>query len=202
MFPTGCDKSENMKTAVIGWGSLIWDQGDLERNVGWRQDGPSLSVEFARISGGERLTLVLVDDTRPLQTYWTVSALEDLDAARRNLKDREKTPNIARIHGLTADQVIGAPAPRVVEIMREWLISKPELDGVVWTGLESNWERERGVPFSSEDALAFLRDLDNHDRAKEYITKAPAQIRTAVRQMIEAELGWTPADLPVHLFDQ
>lgn len=190
-----------MKIAVIGWGSLIWSQGKLEKNAGWRLDGPSLPVEFARISGGERLTLVLLEDTKPQQTYWTVSSFSDFGAARRNLKDRENTPNIERIHGVKGDQTIGAPASPVVEIMKEWLVRKSELDAVLWTGLESNWRSKRGVPFSSERAVAFLRDLDDHASAKEYVTKTPTQIRTAARELIETELGWTPADLPDHLFD-
>jgi hypothetical protein len=191
-----------MKIAVVGWGSLIWNRGELKTSARWRQDGPLLPVEFARISGEERLTLVLLEDSRPQQTYWTISSFEEFDAARRNLKAREGTPDIKRIHGLIDSQTIGAPAAQVVEIMRKWLVEKPDLDAVVWTGLESNWQKKRGVPFSSEDAVAFLRDLDNHHRAKEYITKAPAQIRTVVRQIVEIELGWTPADLPVHFFDQ
>lgn len=49
-----------MKIAVLGWGSLIWDQGNLQINDDrWHTAGPLLPIEFARISGGSRLTLVI-----------------------------------------------------------------------------------------------------------------------------------------------
>jgi len=49
-----------VKIAVIAWGSLVWDPRDLDIEPEWREDGPLLPVEFARFSGRERLTLVLV----------------------------------------------------------------------------------------------------------------------------------------------
>jgi hypothetical protein len=51
------------KIAILGWGSLIWDKREeFERLHGpWQSDGPSLKIEFSRISStrGGALTLVI-----------------------------------------------------------------------------------------------------------------------------------------------
>src|SRR5437870_1628490 len=80
-----------MQIAVIGWGSLIWCPGCLRIKSRWHCDGPALPIEFARISGDKRLTLVIhpgsPEETTPDQrTYWALSELENLTAARKNLQ--------------------------------------------------------------------------------------------------------------------
>jgi hypothetical protein len=46
-----------MRVSIIGWGSLIWRPEVLQIESRWRRDGPSLPIEFARISGdGKRLS--------------------------------------------------------------------------------------------------------------------------------------------------
>ena len=51
-----------MKIAVLAWGSVVWERGVLEVAAEFMPNGPDLPVEFCRISGGERLTLV-IDET-------------------------------------------------------------------------------------------------------------------------------------------
>lgn len=41
------------KIAVIGWGSLIWCPKGLKIRDKWKNDGPKLPIEFARISSHE-----------------------------------------------------------------------------------------------------------------------------------------------------
>ena len=50
-----------MKIAILGWGSLIWQPKDLkfDANIGWKEKGPILPIEFARISKDGRLALVI-----------------------------------------------------------------------------------------------------------------------------------------------
>lgn len=78
-----------MKIAVIGWGSLIWCPGPLGIQTPWYRDGPSLPVEFARISKDCRLTLVIHPDSANQMTYWALSTFEDLEGTRANLRTRE-----------------------------------------------------------------------------------------------------------------
>ena len=84
-----------MKIAVLGWGSLIWNPGNLEidktqGNNGWFDDGPSLPIEFARISKDGRLTLVIVPEKKEVvQTLYAISSFEKLDHAKLDLAVRE-----------------------------------------------------------------------------------------------------------------
>lgn len=80
-----------MKIAVIAWGSLVWDPRDLDIEPEWREDGPLLPVEFARFSGRERLTLVLVEGVPLQHTLWTLSRQPTLAAAISDLRAREGT---------------------------------------------------------------------------------------------------------------
>ena len=78
-----------MTVAIIGWGSLIWCPGSLRMLGHWRPDGPRLPVEFARISGGARLTLVIFPDARPQPTFWALSQLSEHEETVENLWIRE-----------------------------------------------------------------------------------------------------------------
>jgi hypothetical protein len=69
-----------MRIAVIGWGSLIWDPRELDRQGRWHTCGPRLPIEFARISKDVRLTLVIVKGADLQQTYWVRSGLDTLNS--------------------------------------------------------------------------------------------------------------------------
>jgi hypothetical protein len=79
-----------MRIAIFAWGSLIWNRRELAIMEDFKPGGPLLPVEFCRVSGGGRLTLV-VDEAfgASCQTYVAESACGDLDAALRNLWMRE-----------------------------------------------------------------------------------------------------------------
>jgi hypothetical protein len=72
-----------MKIAVLAWGSLIWDRRDLQIVGDFEANGPVLPLEFCRISGGGRLTLVVNERYGQLcKTYSAPSAFNALDAQR------------------------------------------------------------------------------------------------------------------------
>jgi len=80
--------------AILGWGSLIWDPQELElADSAWHVDGPSLPIEFARVSGPDpntrlqRLTLVLHEGVQKVHTLWARSASNDFRQACENLGD-------------------------------------------------------------------------------------------------------------------
>jgi hypothetical protein len=191
-----------MQIAVIGWGSLISSPGVLRLQTCWHRDGPTLPVEFARISSGNRLTLVIHPSSRPQQTLWAAAASDDLAQVRENLREREGTRFPYLVHMASAD---GGFSDGIVESVREsvsaWLRRKPHLSGCVWTGLPSNWEEERECIYSAADALKYLRGLPDSTRAREYVQNTPSQIQTEARALIRTELGWQDAKLPDKLFE-
>src|SRR5712691_7390037 len=78
-----------MKIAILGWGSLIWCPGSLRIRTLWHSDGPSLPIEFARISSDRRVTLVIHPGAPDQMTYWALSEFDNVVAARENLRLRE-----------------------------------------------------------------------------------------------------------------
>lgn len=186
-----------MNIAVIGWGSLIWDQRDLKLSTRWHRNGPELPVEFARKSSDGRLTLVIQAGVAMQRTYWARSAYPDLAEARHALRRREGTleRNIVCVApGASPSQVAGAHS------VRDWLSAIGSLDAAVFTGLP---------PSNGVDTLAggvdYLRILDTTTEtfrvAKEYVTKAPEQINTPVRKVMRERFAWVDVPLPPELFE-
>ena len=67
-----------MKIAFLGWGSLIWDQRELRTKGNWNGDGPSLPIEYRRISRDGRITLVLYPNAEEVKTLWAHADYEKL----------------------------------------------------------------------------------------------------------------------------
>lgn len=67
------------------------------------------------------------------------------------------------------------------------------LAGVLWPNLPVGLKTSRGVMPSGDEVLAFLRALDatKLPEAEGYVRRAPAQIHTPHRRLIERELGWS-----------
>ena len=185
-----------MNIAVLGWGSLIWDCGDLCIDGEWHDDGPELPIEFARISSCKRLTLVLHKGAENVQTLWVNSGLDNLEDAIHNLKERERTSaNKIGCIDLNSRCCRCNVIPEIADRIRDWAREK-NLDAVIWTDLATNFREERNADFTEENVIAYLeclKDQGNEKSAEEYIRKAPCQIRTRMRQEIEDKLGWTPS---------
>lgn len=196
-----------MNIAIIGWGSLIWRPESLRIRTKWRKEGPALPIEFARISEDGRLTLVIHPNSAPQQTYWALSELSELDAARRNLKEREGCL-LKAVHYFPLDNASPAIPPEVERELKSWLSRHEDVDAVIWTGLKTNWPAKRGREFSPEDSIMYLDEVDAehnrtkliYDRVKEYIQKAPAAIQTEVRKLVH-QRGWKDVILAESLFE-
>jgi hypothetical protein len=200
-----------MRIAIIGWGSLIWCPGSLQIRTGWFSNGPILPIEFARISGDGRLTLVINPGSPEVRTYWAVSDLTHSKEARVNLAQREGT-TLAQIHSVdtNVEDPAAGSASGLNTAIRSWLKSQQNLDAAVWTGLGSNWKDRRGRDFSAEDAVGYLSELERqrdeaaarYDRACEYIRNTPEQIQTSVRAMLRDKRDFKDATLATSLFEK
>lgn len=199
-----------MKIAVLGWGSLIWYPRELAVSSNWHADGPSLPIEFARMSRYDRVTLVLVPQyDRRNGALWALSSCQDLASACENLRSREETA-LRHIHYATATKQGSwgpdGPDPKSADVGQDvatWLTGKRELDAAIWTGLPPRGFRTDDPEGLANEVVDFLRNRsgDGLRRAKEYVQYTPSSIRTPVREAIERQLCWMPEPLPEHLVE-
>ena len=185
-----------MAIACLGWGSLVWDPRELPVQGRWFEDGPMLSVEFARQSSGGHLTLVLVPSTAPIRALWAPFSVDTVGAAQEALRKREGVLDKNRDKHIAvwqaADQNDSSPAS-----IASWARGL-KIDAVVWTALPPRFsEVENRVP-TPDEAVAYLRQLPHEQRrhAERYIRMTPRQVDTPCRRRFELEFGWTPLVAP------
>lgn len=174
------------RIALLGWGSLLWDKDEEfdDRHGRWRSDGPTLKLEFSRISQsrGRGLTLVIdAENGADTQVRWSLSRRPRLGDAMEDLRKREKSS----LRWIGRYSVAGDRRGRDDNALSaiEYWAGERGLDGVVWTDLPSNFEDETGERFSVDAAMRYLKTLRGDDRKKayRYIENAPAFVRTPLR---------------------
>ncbi|MDR6846985.1 hypothetical protein [Sphingomonas sp. BE137] len=169
--------------ACLGWGSLFWDPDGLPVSD-WKFDGPELPIEFARLSGGGRVTLVLMSGGPRVPVLWTILDIPSLDAAVSALRAREKTKSawIGRWPSEGADQYS--------DEIGEWATRKG-LDGVVWTAIPPKWADEDGRAPSKEEVVGYLASLTDDEAVEpfKYVRRAPEQIQTPYRPTLMKFVG-------------
>lgn len=173
-----------MKIAYLGWGSLIWNPESLPITGDWMLGGPVLPVEFSRISGDGRLTLVIdLVDGIPVETHYANCSEAEISTAINQLRVREG--NTLRKHighvNLTVGSAYQNQSPCHESIV-EWG-RKHKFDAVIWTALPPNFIDKIYIPYSVNNALAYLGKLSGSTREKalEYIQKAPVGVQTPFR---------------------
>lgn len=183
-----------MRIALLGWGSLIWRPGSIKLATRWHYDGPLLPLEFARISKGsnprnERLTLVIYEGARQVPVLWAMLENGDMGSAISDLAAREGC-RPESIGYVICDSKQGncRVIPGLKESIMAWAFSKG-LDAVIWTDLPSNFLERTGSLLTEYHLRNYLRKLraSGNTEAIEYVKKAPAQIKTALRETIEKE---------------
>ena len=181
----------------LGWGSLIWDPRCLPivDCLHWHRDGPALPVEFARKSQDGRITLVVAEDTNCIPVLWKELDVRSLEEARKVLHEREcKYESDIGIWSATCSSADpGNIQHAVAEDIGAWAEAKG-VEGVVWTALGPNFDNDRRTKPNCDRIISYLKDLverNEHRNAEMYVRSAPSQIRTAYRERIERELGWT-----------
>jgi hypothetical protein len=185
-----------VKSAVLAWGSLVWDPRELQTAAPFTANGPLLPIEFCRVSDDGRLTLAIDESFGALcKTYSAPSALENLDAARNDLRQREGMADVRAVgfvepaSGRQSD-FASESHPQVVATIGAWA-EAAGYDAAIWTALASNFNDwgKGGEPFSVSAALQYLETLEGEDPAKfaqalAYIRKAPPEVETPVRDEV------------------
>lgn len=192
--------SNQKKIAVLGWGSLIWCPGSINKHIGeWHTGGPCLPIEFSRISGDKRLTLV-IDETNgaTIPTRFTESRLCDLGDTIKALAEREGIKSAEGIqNSIGFVDLQGTMEPHTPflksEVISEW-VERNRFDAVVWTALKSNFKQKRKKVFTVGEAAKYLRKLVGkpQDTAREYIENAPPEVCTPLRSHLYT-IGWLKA---------
>lgn len=184
---------------VLGWGSLLWDPRDLATDGRWSPTGPVLPIEFTRVALDGRLTLVLdLVHGSMVCTHAVLSALS-LSEAIRNLAGREKTgEEWIGFVDLTTAGSSRTHHPSQIDVhdqIGRWCATQ-EATAAVWTALPSTFEARVGTLFSVEAGLDYLWRLggDQRRRAFEYVTRAPKETRTCLREEFEQRLQCFPPD--------
>jgi hypothetical protein len=177
-----------MRIACLAWGSLVWNPGDLQIGSSWFDDGPLIPVEFARQSGGHRITLVIGRDFQPVTSLWAWMRTASLSLAIEDLRAREGT--VAKRIGVWE---IGLHSPELIPDLSNWAENKGA-DAVIWTALPPKFQDvDNRVP-TIEEVITYLHSLDLEKKkiAEEYIRNAPKQIETRYRKQMEMHFGWYP----------
>lgn len=123
-----------MRIAVLGWGSLCWDVGQLDVELPWRGDGPWLPVEFARVSARRSgaLTLVLFPGVQPSRSLWAHYRTGVLEPAIENLATREECAE--NDVGFVKGSTVRSKSDAIAAVVREW-VHATGLDAAIWTDL-------------------------------------------------------------------
>lgn len=193
----------NPKIAILGWGSLIWDDGwpafDKERHA-WQADGPTLPLEFSRVSASRDGALTLVIDQQhgaPCRSMYALSRRANPDDAIADLRDREGTS--MRLMGYYFRDKSRAGQVLVPETIPQWA-EDAKIDVVVWAGMPSNFKEKsalkKGTAFSVDAAIAHLQGLTARGKAAAatYVWRAPDLVQTPLRTRLETEPWFADPD--------
>ncbi|MGP0591400.1 hypothetical protein ACTRXD_02530 [Nitrospira sp. T9] len=182
-----------MKIAILGWGSLLWEGGvEFDRwHEQWHYNGPTLKIEFSRVSKTRLGALTLVIDEEhgsPTTVAWCLSKRQIPEDAICDLRCREGTTikNIGRI--FVASNVECCEGNNEKNAIVGWAKEK-EIDVVVWTALKSNFKEKAKRPFSVEEVVSYVKTLNSEGKVKaaEYVWKAPNFVQTRVRTALQRE---------------
>jgi hypothetical protein len=186
-----------MKIAILVWGSLLWEQGDLKLATGWVLGGLALPLEFSRVSRTRDGALTLVidpDNGAEIPTRFAESSLHNLEEAIYSLARREGTSreNIGYVDCRSGQSRSRLP-PTASSTIRDWA-EKHNFDAVIWTDLRSNFDdvdkakfsdvKEPNMKFTVDNAQKYLHGLKapGDDKAREYIKNAPPEVETPLRK--------------------
>lgn len=182
-----------IRIALLGWGSLLWEHhGTFDGwHEPWQRTGPSLPIEFSRVSRSRKGALTLVIDPEHgvlVRVAWCLSRRPSIDEAISDLREREQT-TVQNIGWLSVNGTTSQNDPDIQNSIHAWARER-YLNGVVWTNLQSNFAEKTGKPFSVGAAMLYLKSLDGASKIKaiEYFKRAPSFIQTPLRIAFNSEI--------------
>ena len=122
-----------------------------------------------------------------VETFYTLSRRKDPRDAVCDLRSREGTTfqkiGFTEIGDTRQEQ---SRDTAVTRIIKDWAIQR-SIQVIVWTDLESNFQKKKSIEFSSEAALDHLKDLspDGIREAVTYIVRTTQQVNTRFRQWLK-----------------
>ncbi len=127
--------------------------------------------------------MVIDTDARDVPVLWSELQVPSLGAAVNALAAREGVTRLASIGRWPSSS-------QFEDRIGKWAIDK-QIDGVVWTALKPGFPDSRGTTPTLADLTAHINGLSAEQRARaaEYVTRAPVQIDTPMRQELEEALG-------------
>jgi hypothetical protein len=180
-----------MRIAILGWGSLLWeDRPEFDAQHEARlPDGPTLALEFSRISTTRSGALTLVIDEKngsPCCVAYAFSNRQVLDEAISDLRRREGCAARAIGYLLCLDGKRHSRDEKSLASIHAW-VNDMKIDAVIWTDPESNFEAKVGKPFSIENAIEHIQSLDAAAKAiaAKYVWRAPDFIDTPLRRLLQ-----------------
>jgi len=184
-----------MRIAILVWGSLYWEPRNLTTTNEWFYDGPALPIEFARISGGNRLTLVIKPTFDNATTLYAISSIETFAEARENLRKREGTENINNIGFIDFSnntQQVRQSNAFIIDILRQWNVEK-NFDAIFWSDFSPRFTDVTQQQFTLQNVISFIDNLPDEQKrsALQYIWNTPPQITTRFRNGIEQQFEGT-----------
>ncbi|MGI4777874.1 MAG: hypothetical protein ACRYGA_07090 [Janthinobacterium lividum] len=185
-----------MRIACLAWGSLLWKTGPLRLASNWKDDGPCLPIEFARVGDKGELSTVILEGRASQRTWWALVDAVDVTVAREMLRRREQIAADKPEWLGSLPSIATAPGSHpCVSAIDEWRTDNG-LDAVVWTALPPRHAGEEGRTPTTDEAVDYLDGLtgDTRDHAEDYVRRIPPSLTTACRTAIERRLGWTPYD--------
>ena len=172
----------------------MWDARELPINTDWNKDGPLLPIEYARESADGRITLVLADVEKRVESLWALMEVGSIDEAKMALAQREgvSDSNIKYSIGFW-DKASNCFHGRLALEIGSWA-NNMNIDGVVWTNLKYGFKSSRDVMPEYPDLLDHFQSLSKDQRsvAEKYVRKTPIQVRTEYRTRLENDFGWIP----------
>ena len=152
-------------TAILAWGSLTWDPKDLNfiKDVGWKNYGPVLPIEFARISNNGRLTLVISENGTPVTTYFALGQLYiKVEDVIIDLQSREGCRAADIGYYIAATETFYPENFPFKNAIMDWA-KKEGMENVVWTNLPEKWEykneNEEIISVNPDERIEYLKNL-------------------------------------------